>query len=378
VSTADGNVIGTTRIVDNSSPSCRFNLVLIAEGFRQNELGQFATVARQFADTLFATPPIDDLRDAFNVYRIDVTSTDSGADDPAACGGTGATPATYFDASFCNSGIQRLLLVNETTVRNVLSVEVPQWHQVIVIVNSPIWGGAGGTIATTSLTVAPPGWMRIAIHELGHSAFGLADEYEYWKGCDSGETTQNTYPGSEPAEPNVTIDTNRATIKWRDLILPTTALPTSSNADCTKCDPQPNPVTGGTVGAFEGGRYFHCGIYRSEFNCMMRNLAPFCAVCRKRIRHVLEPFVRPDCSAPVFSALPVWSCFVFAFAAVVMMIGLLLAEVALAGLCAASRLALGSSSNRCRQLDAVRCQRKQVEFRVRNCARGNNDPCLGL
>jgi hypothetical protein len=110
----------------------------------------------------------------------------------------------------------------------------------------------------------------------------------------------------------------------------------------------------------------------------MRNFAPFCAVCRRRIRQVLEPFVRPDCSAPVFTALPVWSCFVFAFVAVLLMIPLLLAEVALAGLCAVSRLTLGGSASRCRQLEAVRCQRKQLEFRVRNCTRGNDDPCVGI
>jgi hypothetical protein len=102
------------------------------------------------------------------------------------------------------------------------------------------------------------------------------------------------------------------------------------------------------------------------------------AVCSRRIRKVLEPFVRPECSAPVFAALPVWSCFLFAFVAMFVMIALLLAEIALGGLCAASRLARGGTNSRWRQLESVRCQRKQLEFRVRNCARGNNDPCLGL
>jgi hypothetical protein len=46
--------------------------------------------------------------------------------------------------------------------------------------------------------------------------------------------------------------------------------------------------------------------------------------------------------------------------------------------CRPSGLARSGSNSRCRQLESVRCQRKQLEFRVRKCARGNNDPCLGL
>jgi hypothetical protein len=125
---------------------------------------------------------------------------------------------------------------------------------------------------------------------LGHAAFGLADEYEYWAGCGI-DTTQDTYTGGEPSEPNVTIDTNRATIKWGDLILPTTPLPTTSNADCSVCDPQPNPFPPDTVGAYEGARYFHCGIYRPQFNCMMRNLTAFCAVCQQQIMDTLQPYL---------------------------------------------------------------------------------------
>ena len=58
--------------------------------------GQFATDVQAFVDTLFATPPFDELQSAINVFRVDVSSTDSGADDPTACpGGTGATARTY-------------------------------------------------------------------------------------------------------------------------------------------------------------------------------------------------------------------------------------------------------------------------------------------
>jgi hypothetical protein len=88
MSTADGTVLGTAKIVDHGPASQRWNLLIISEGYRSTEMAQFATDAQQFANTLFTTPPFDRLQTAINVYRVDVTSTDSGAADPAACGGT--------------------------------------------------------------------------------------------------------------------------------------------------------------------------------------------------------------------------------------------------------------------------------------------------
>jgi hypothetical protein len=263
----------------------------MGDGYRENELLKYYYDVQNFVDKLKDTRPFDELWNAINIYRIDVSSTDSGADDPVACGGTGATPATYFDASFCAGGIQRALVVNNATAFQVSNDRVPEWDMILVLVNSPIYGGTGGGVAVSS---THPSASEIVIHEMGHTAFGLADEYESYAGCGSGETGHDVYSGPEPVEPNVTIDTNRSTIKWRHFIDPSTPLPTTSNSNCTQCDPQPSPVPQGTVGAFEGARYFHCGIYRPEFDCKMRALGfPFCAVCQEVIRNTLSPYLLP-------------------------------------------------------------------------------------
>jgi hypothetical protein len=288
VSTADGTVVGTTQVVDNGPRSQRWNVVMMGDGYQTSQLGQFANDVQAFVNTLFATPPFDQLRRAINVFRVDVSSTDSGADDPTACGGTGATARTYFDASFCNSGARRLLLVNEATALSVAGAQVPEWKMIMVIVNSTVYGGAGGAVATFSLAA---GANEIALHEMGHTAFKLADEYEYYLGCGV-DTDRNRHPAVEPDEPNVTIDSNRATNKWRDLVAAATPMPTTTNADCTQCDPQASPVGACVIGAFEGAHYYHCGAFRPHFNCRMRALNnPFCAVCTRQIRKVLEPFV---------------------------------------------------------------------------------------
>ena len=286
--TSDGQVLGSAKIVDGGPATRRWNVAIVSEGYSASEMDQFALDAQQFASTLLATAPFDRLRAAINIHRVDVTSKESGARDPAKCGGTGVKPKTYFDASFCTNNIRRLLVGNNGRVVKVVSKQVPQWHMALLAVNSPIYGGSGGAVATFSRA---PGAVEIALHEMGHTAFGFADEYEYYVGCinDSGH---NKHSGSEPSQPNITTNKNRATIKWRNLIQASTALPTTKNANCAVCDPQLSPVPVGTVGLFEGADYYHCGVYRSEFNCRMRNLnLPFCAVCQQVIVKKLTPFL---------------------------------------------------------------------------------------
>lgn len=288
MTTSDGRVLGVTTVVESGPPSRRWNLVVLGDGFQESELGAYAAHVQQFVDRLFATSPFDRLRTAINVHRVDVASVESGADDPVACGGTGATPRTYFDASFCTAGIQRLLVVDDVTAFTVAGDAVPQWHMILVVVNSTVYGGSGGGVAVYSVA---GGAEEIAVHEMGHTAFGLADEYEYFAGCGV-DTDRDRHPGFEPVEPNVTIDADPATLKWRDLVRPGTPLPTTTNPECRQCDPQPNPLPAGTVGAYEGARYYHCGAYRPQFDCRMRALgSPFCAVCARRIGQTLAPYL---------------------------------------------------------------------------------------
>ncbi len=297
--TSDGTVVGITKIWDKGPASARFNLVLIGEGYTAAQQAQFATDAQQFVDFLFSTPPFDTHCSAINVYRLDVESDQSGADDPVACGGTGATVDTYFDASFCGDGtIRRLLVANNATAIGELNTWLPEWDQALVIVNSSTYGGSGGSVGVTSVSGT---WENIAIHEFGHSAFGLADEYEYWAGCGS-DVGHDNHPAAEPVQPNVTVETDPTLLKWAALVGGTTPVPTTTNADCSQCDPQPDPYPGSqVVGLYEGAHYYHCDAYRPVFSCMMRNFAPYCPVCTARILQVLAPY-EPANSAPTCDA----------------------------------------------------------------------------
>jgi hypothetical protein len=196
MTTSDGYVVGTTKVVDHGPTSLRWNLVILPDGYTKNEIPFFAEDVQGFIDVLKDEPPFNEfingtpLWNAVNIYRVDIVSTDSGADDPVSCGGTGREAATYFDASFCNNGIRRLLVVNDETVIDVAKNQTPYYHMLMVIVNSSIDGGSGGAVAVISSTKDA---NRVCLHEMGHTAFGLADEYNYYAGCDSGETGHDKY-----------------------------------------------------------------------------------------------------------------------------------------------------------------------------------------
>ncbi|MEU2857630.1 M64 family metallopeptidase [Streptomyces mirabilis] len=295
MTTVDGNVLGSIKIVDNGPSAARWNLVILGDGYQSGQMAQYAVDAQRITDAILRAHPFNALRAVINVYRVDVTSTSSGADDPIVCGGSGAIASTYFDASFCGDGsIRRQLVANAGTALNVANAQVPRWHAILMIVNSAVYGGSGGAIAVISLAA---GSEEIALHELGHVC-GLGDEYEYYRGCTSGETNRNNHPAVEPHYANVTIDRNRSTIKWRDLILPTTPVPTTKNPNCTQCDPlgsPPPPLPADAVGAFEGADTFHCGAYRPQFDCKMRALGfPFCVVCQRQIARSIGITPVPD------------------------------------------------------------------------------------
>jgi hypothetical protein len=295
MSTADGFVGATTKIVDHGDDALRYNIVILGDGYRTAEMAKFRTDVKAFVDALHTTAPFGDLWCGINVHRVDVVSTDSGADDPVACAdgsvGTGAAPKTYFDSTFCGGGsIRRLLTCNAVSAKNVAKAQVPAVHMTMVIVNTPQYGGSGGMVATFSINASA---TEIALHEMGHTAFALADEYEYYAGCGTGEGGHDVYSGGEPIEPNVTANPNKTTLKWKAVLSgPADPLPTTVNANCAQCDPQPNPKAAGYVGAYAGARYFHCGAYRGGYNCRMRALGnPYCAVCQKAIRDTLAPYL---------------------------------------------------------------------------------------
>lgn len=275
-----GHVVRTTQIANAGPSSKRWDLVIISEGYLGSELPQFATDADALKNALLATPPFSAMTAAINVFRIDVESIESGADEPTACGGSGVTRNTFLDATFCGNGnLFRYLTVDKNRTILLANQQTPYWNAIVVIVNSAHYGGSAlGQVAVCS---KHPRTIDIALHELGH-VFGLADEYEEGLG---------KYNPPEPASVNVTKKT--AALKWGGHVLPTTAVPTRVNTACRSNQQGPTgPVANGVIGALEGAKGYECNIYRPSASCKMREVGDdFCAVCQDHIRAKLATFL---------------------------------------------------------------------------------------
>src|ERR1051325_9106165 len=99
----------------------------------------------------FKEDPFAEYRNLFNVHRVDVISSQSGADHPE----RSVFVNTALDATYNCSGIQRLVCVNVGKVFTILgnSVAPSQRDIVIVIVNDSEYGCSGGSVAVTSTNV---------------------------------------------------------------------------------------------------------------------------------------------------------------------------------------------------------------------------------
>jgi IgA Peptidase M64 len=196
-------------VLKNGPISERINLVFLGDGYKADEQVKFVTDVNEILDAMFAEPPFKQYKGYFNAYAIKVISQESGANHPQNnTDGDGAclTQAVksvnnYFGSTFDYLGIHRLLYPAKLgEVVTVLAKNFPAYDQAFIAVNTPYYGGAGGTFATCSDHSAG---REVAIHEIGHSFAGLADEY--WAGA--------SYAAEKP---NMTKQTSPSLVKWKN------------------------------------------------------------------------------------------------------------------------------------------------------------------
>jgi IgA Peptidase M64 len=227
-------------IQQTGAPEQRFDLVFVGDGYTAAEVETYHGHVVDKWNELSAVEPFASYKQYFNVWQVNVTSNESGVDnDPS----LGTAKDTALDMGFWCQGrdlnTERLLCVNQAKATQFATL-APQADQVIALGNTAKYGGAGGGVATASGANAQAG--QIAVHELGHSIGGLADEYDY---------PYLTYTGTEPREINVTKDPTGA--KWGEYL------------------GQPSP-DGGVIAPVEGARYYKNGLYRPTPNSIMRTL----------------------------------------------------------------------------------------------------------
>ena len=260
------------------------DIAILAEGYRLEEMDSFLNKATIIAEEILSYEPFASNKDKFNVVAVMTPSKDSGVSIPL----KGDWKDTAFESHFSTFYSSRYLTTPRVWRLHRALEGIPYEH-VLVLVNTPAYGGGGiynsYQIATSDNKLTLP----VAVHEFGHSFAGLADEYFYTE--EEGEE----YPiDVEPWEQNITtlVDFDS---KWKDMLTPGVQVPTpwtdkgGKREDRMKRAEKENSGDI-VVGVFEGGGYRAKGVYRPVETCRMRdNHNPtFCPVCERAILRVID------------------------------------------------------------------------------------------
>ncbi len=224
------------------------DMVVVAEGYRADQLSIFISNAIELIDAAMDFHPIHKHLPAWNIHLLALPSNESGADNST---DYGDLVDTRFGARFWCNNIERLLCIDASGVSSEVARHVPQYDEILVLVNSEKYGGAGYSsgIATASLHDSAVDLIR---HELGHSFAKLGDEYTYGK---------SSAPSREPTAANTTLESDPAKVKWKHWI---------NNGT--------NAITnyGEGIGVWEGAEYYSHGVFRPTQNSLMKSFGePF-------------------------------------------------------------------------------------------------------
>ncbi|HUV00723.1 MAG TPA: M64 family metallopeptidase [Bacteroidales bacterium] len=265
--------VGVTQIYNAGDPNNCVDIAFIAEGYKADEIIKFREDVRKMAEILFAEVPFSDYRDKINIWAVEAISEDSGTDIP----GEKIYGNTVLNSSFYTFDLGRYLTTHDIKAVNDYAAAVPH-DNVVVLINSPRYGGGGVYNYYSGTTVDHPLSLKVFTHEFGHGFAGLADEYY------SSEVAYEEFYSLdvEPWEPNLTTRVNFDS-KWKSFIGKETPLPTPAE------DKYKN-----MTGLFEGGGYSAKGIYRPEMDCRMKSNGPkgFCTVCRDAIEKMIEFYIK--------------------------------------------------------------------------------------
>jgi hypothetical protein len=246
----------------------KVDLVFLAEGYTAGRQKKFLADARRFTEALFATPPFDTRRSDFNVRAVGLVSEEAGTD----VAGEGVFRHTALNSGYYTFGLDRYLTTPDMKAVRDAVWDVP-CDAIVILVDAATYGGGGMYNFYAIATADNDRTASVFVHEFGHSFAGLADEY-YESDVAYDDHFYNL--DTEPWEPNITtlVAFNG---KWADLVDAATPVPTPLEEEYT-----------GRTGVFEGGGYRAKGIYRPQDHCMMRDYAPFCPVCTRAIRRMID------------------------------------------------------------------------------------------
>lgn len=297
-----------TQLVYAGPPGTKRNLVIVGDGFANGDQDAYNQKVQDLViNGVFQQDLFYEDQQAFNIYRVNLISTDSGVSQRVYDSNGNIVSTTLKNTALgyiYNGSWPHCWLEDgantESLLHNALNTWVADYNFVLVLLNESGWGGCGGG---GRLVVTLAGDWSVIAHESGHGMGGLADEY-----C-----VQGAYPAGEPGQVDVTINNNRSTLKWGNFVNPSTPIPTGvspagTKGSCSGYNQGTRPSgwdDNQDVGLFEGGATYSTGVYRPVINCRMNsNRPPYCPVCYTQMRRVLDPYTDHtflDCYAGDFN-----------------------------------------------------------------------------
>ena len=305
-------------LMANGDPQKKVDIVILGDGYAEDDMEKYRTDAKRYNDALFATEPFRSRRADFNVRVVEVVSEESGIDIPD--GDTWKN--NPLGTSYNTFGSARYILTWDNKALRNAAASVP-YDFICILINDTRYGGGGiyNLYATTYTGEqdASQSWQMdyVYVHEFGHSFGGLGDEYY------TSSTAYNDFypPGVEPWEPNVTALASPGGLKWASLMTEGIQIPTpweKAEYDSLQrlrgqldrlaadyyqkreplqkagSDLLRNSPMAGKVGAFEGAGYASENLYRPSVDCRMFSLSlePFDPVCSAALLRVIDFYSR--------------------------------------------------------------------------------------
>jgi len=304
-------------IQKSGDPATKVDLLIMGDGYTAAERAKFESDARNFTEILFTRSPFREHRSDFNVWGLCPPSDESGISRPS----TGIHHRTPLGTTYDTFDTERYILTPENRALRDYASYAP-YEFIEILANGKTYGG-GGIFNLYATVAADSEWAPyVFVHEFGHHFAGLADEYY---------TSQVAYLPSakkiEPWEPNATALLDPANLKWKDLVLASTPVPTpwrkeefeamekqlqeqrreiraqkkpelEMNQLFKEERKKEDEMLGSDkysdkVGAFEGADYEAHGYYRPQENCIMfTRHDSFCAVCRRAIERIIAMYAK--------------------------------------------------------------------------------------
>ena len=254
--------------IGNKDITKAVDIVILPEGYTQEEMGKFIKDCDFFVKSLFSYAPYDRYKNSFNVRGLMAPSQESGCTEP----GAHVYKNTVMRFSFWTFDSERYCMSTDNRDIRDLAGQVP-YDQIYVLVNTRKYGGGGIYNFYCSSAASNSFSGDVIIHEFGHGFAGLADEY-YEDETGYGDFYNNDI---EPWEPNITtmVDFD---VKWKDMLDKKTPVPTPREKKYER-----------TIGVFEGGGYESEGIYSPHMDCLMKTFKghEFCPVCQRAIERMI-------------------------------------------------------------------------------------------